>query len=56
MDLQVELDGMKEQVSGDEQRAAFVEAAARYSKSKGITRSAFRELGVDAKTLTEAGV
>ena len=56
MDLQAELDGLKNEVSGDEQRAAFIEAAARYAKSKGITRTAFRQLGVDAQTLSEAGV
>lgn len=55
-DLAAELETMGEVVDGTELRAAFVEAAARYGKSKGIKRSAFRKMGVDAKTLTEAGV
>jgi len=37
-------------------RAAFIEAAGRYAVSKGISRSTFREMGVDAATLTEAGI
>jgi hypothetical protein len=55
-DLAAELETMGEVVDGTELRAAFVEAAARYGKSKGIKRAAFRKMGVDAKTLTEAGV
>ena len=55
-DLAAELEKMGEVVDGSELRAAFVEAAARYASSKGIQRPAFRKMGVDAKTLTEAGV
>ena len=55
-DLAAELEKMGEVVDGSELRAAFVEAAARYGKSKGISRGTFRKMGVDAKTLTEAGV
>ena len=56
MDLEAELEVMSEVIDGSELRAQFVEAAARYARSKGISRSAFRQMGVDAKTLTEAGV
>lgn len=34
----------------------FVEHAASYAESKGITRAAFREMGVPAAVLTKAGV
>ena len=56
MDLEAERAAMDEVVDGTELRDGFVEAAGRYATSKGISRTAFREMGVDAKTLTEAGV
>lgn len=56
MNLEAELEGMAQTVDGSELRAAFVEAAGRYAKSKRISRSAFRQLGVDAKTLDEAKI
>jgi hypothetical protein len=56
MDLEAELEAMSQTVDGSELRAAFVEAAGRYAESKGISRSAFRQLGVDAKTLNEAKI
>jgi len=55
-DLQAELAAMQEKVDGTELRAGFVEAAGRYASSKGIQRSAFRKMGIDAATLTEAGI
>jgi len=55
-DLAVELEAMANVEDGSELRAAFVEAAARYAAAKGISRATFRQMGVDAKTLTEAGV
>lgn len=56
MDLENELEAMEQTVDGSELRASFVEAAGRYARSKGISRSAFRQMGVDAKTLDEAGI
>jgi hypothetical protein len=56
MDLAAELEAMGEQVDGSELRAAFVEAARRYSESKGISRAAFKQMGVDAATIREAGI
>lgn len=56
MDLEAELEAMDQAVDGTDLRIGFVQAAARYSASKGISRAAFRQMGVDAKTLTEAGV
>ena len=56
MDLEAEREAMDQVVDGSELRADFVKAAARYARSKGISRSAFRQMGVDAKTLSEAGV
>jgi len=55
-DLTAELEAMKNQVDGSELRAAFIEAAGRYSENKGIKKAAFRQMGVDAATLREAGV
>ncbi len=54
--LAAELDAMKNQVDGTELREAFVEAAGRYAQSKGIQKAAFRQMGVDAATLREAGI
>jgi len=55
-DLADELDAMQQQVDGSDLRAAFVEAAARYADSKSIGKAAFRQMGVDAATLREAGL
>lgn len=55
-DLQAEIETMQQKVDGTELRAAFVEAAARYASAKGIKRAAFRKMGIDAQTLSEAGV
>jgi len=55
-DLAAELEALKTQVDGTEMRAAFVEAAGRYAASKGIQKAAFKQMGVDAATLREAGI
>ncbi len=55
-DLQDELEAMQQKTDGSELRAAFIEAAARYSRSKGIEKAAFRQMGIDAATLREAGI
>jgi hypothetical protein len=41
---------------GERLRKAFVKAARPYSKSKGITYGAWREAGVSADVLREAGI
>ena len=56
IDLAAELDSIDKKVDGTESRAAFIEAAARYAKSKGISRAAFKQMGIDAATLKEAGI
>lgn len=56
MNLNAELESIKNVPDGTDLRDAFVDAAARYAKSKGISREAFRAVGVDAATLTEANV
>ncbi len=55
-DLEAELEAMSPDVDGDVLRRSFIEVAGRYAAAKGISRSAFREMNVDAKTLTEAGI
>ncbi|MGI9605914.1 MAG: hypothetical protein ACR2P0_07215 [Acidimicrobiales bacterium] len=55
-DLEVELAEMGTKVDGSELEAAFVEAGARYAASKGIRASSFRQMGVSAATLRQAGV
>lgn len=56
MNLEVELERLKNVPDDSSLRAGFIDAAARYSTSKGISRDAFRAVGVDAATLTEAGI
>lgn len=56
MDLEAERSAMDDVVDGSELRAAFIEAGPRYAAAKGISSSAFRALGVDAKTLKEASI
>ena len=43
-------------VNIDDLRASFVKVAKNYSARKGISYAAWREVGVDAETLREAGV
>ena len=56
MDLEAELMSLKTVPDGSGLQASFVEAAGRYAASKGISREAFRKVGVDAATLREAGI
>ena len=56
IDLQLELERLQNAIDATDLRQQFVEAAARYASAKGITREAFRTVGVDAATLTEAGI
>ncbi|HEX7167838.1 MAG TPA: hypothetical protein VF230_12730 [Acidimicrobiales bacterium] len=56
MDLQRELEGFGTGVDLSALEARFVEHAAAYSTSKGITYSAWRQAGVDAGVLRKAGI
>lgn len=55
-DLEAELETMKQRADGTALRAAFVETAARYAESKGLKKSAFKQMGIDAATLRDAGI
>ncbi|MFT7474798.1 MAG: hypothetical protein ACI81L_001730 [Verrucomicrobiales bacterium] len=55
-DLQAELEAIGQKVDGTELHASFVEAAARYASSKGIGKAAFKQMGIDAVTLRDAGI
>lgn len=55
-DLQAELDQLGEDVDIAELEKAFVKVANGYSVRKGIGYSAWREIGVPASVLKEAGI
>jgi hypothetical protein len=56
MDLQAELASKDEAVDLTALEADFVKAAGEYSRRKGISYAAWREMGVDAAVLKRAGV
>jgi hypothetical protein len=56
LDLQDELAGMEETVDLTALENDFVKAAAPYSQRRGISYTAWRELGVPAAVLKQAGV
>jgi hypothetical protein len=57
IDLQAALDGMSgDSVDIEALEAAFVKVAAAYSKAKGISYAAWREIGVDPAVLKKAGI
>lgn len=56
MDLQTELDQFESSVDLSALEKGFVEAAAGYSERKGISYAAWREVGVSAAVLKEAGI
>lgn len=56
LDLLAELDALESVVDLSDAEAAFVEAAAAYGDRKGITWAAWREVGVPAAVLKQAGV
>jgi hypothetical protein len=56
MDLQQELEVMGQKVDLTALEAAFVKTAKSYSQRKGISYAAWRELGVSADVLKQAGV
>lgn len=56
IDLAKELDAMENTVDPASFESGFVNAAARYSELKGISYAAWREVGVPAAVLRDAGV
>ena len=56
IDLQQELSGMDETVDLSALENDFVKAAGPYSQRRGISYTAWRELGVSASVLTKAGI
>lgn len=56
IDLEEELDRLEVDNDLDALEQAFTEVAKSYAERKGISYSAFRELGVSAKTLRAAGI
>lgn len=56
MDLESELAAMDDKPDLDALRRDFVANAAAYSERKGISYAAWRELGVEAAVLKEAGI
>lgn len=56
LDLEEQLKSASDGPDPEELEKGFVEAAKEYSERKGISYTAWRELGVPAATLREAGV
>lgn len=56
MDLTEELEQIENKPDLEALEKDFIAAAANYSERKGITYAAWRELGVPAATLREAGI
>lgn len=56
IDTEDRLKGLEDEPDMDALEAAFVKAAKEYSERKGITYTAWREAGVPAATLRDAGV
>ncbi len=56
IDLEEEMARLETDNDLDELEQAFTQVAKSYAERKGISYSAFRELGVSAKTLKAAGV
>jgi hypothetical protein len=55
-DLQVELESMSEGFDISSLEAEFIEVAAEYSETKGISYGVWREIGVSASVLRDAGI
>jgi hypothetical protein len=56
LDLQAALEASESKVDLDQLEKEFVDAAAPYSDRKGISYSAWREIGVPAAVLERAGI
>ena len=55
-DLEVELAGMNASPDLSKLESAFIKHARAYAERKGITKAAFREVGVPAEVLAKAGI
>jgi uncharacterized protein YicC (UPF0701 family) len=55
-DLQAELESMSEGFDISSLEAEFIEVAAEYSATKGISYGVWREIGVSASVLRDAGI
>lgn len=56
MDLEVELESMGETIDISGLEADFIDVAAAYGARKGISYAAWREIGVEASVLKQAGI
>jgi len=56
LDIEDSLEGLKEDIDMAALEAGFVSHARSYSERKGITYTAWREYGVPAATLRDAGI
>jgi hypothetical protein len=56
MDLEKELEQLDAKVDLSALEAAFVQTAGTYAERKGISYAAWRQLGVSAETLKQAGI
>lgn len=56
MDLTAELEAKESAIDMDSLTAAFVAHAGAYSERKGISYAAWREMGIDAAVLRDAGI
>ena len=56
LDLQAKLDAKEATIDLAPLEKAFIESAAGYTRSKGISYSAFRSVGVPAEVLRAAGI
>lgn len=56
IDLQKAIEAAEQNVDIDELESAFVDIAASYSERRGISRQAWREVGVPPKVLQTAGI
>lgn len=56
LDLEAEIAALESTDNMAELQAAFIKVAAAYSERKGITRAAWREVGVPPAVLNEAGI
>lgn len=55
-DLQAELAAKSDSIDMDALEAAFIKVARSYSESKSISYASWRDVGVPASTLTQAGI
>ncbi len=56
IDLENELEQLEQRSDLEESKQRFIKSAKKYSQSKGITYAAWREVGVPADVLRQAGI